>query len=400
MTHPSREWSEAKVRVALFTDTLADVNGPARFIQNVAAQARRRGLPLTILTSTRKPCPAEPNIINVPPRATLPLPRYPELALALPPLRRLLHHVRRLDPDVVHVSTPGPVGLLGVWAARALRRPLLGVYHTDFPAYVERLFRSPRLAGAARLAMRAFYSRFAGVFARSGEYARALERLGLPSDRILPLRPGIDTRLFSPLRREPAVWNTIPGARPDAVKVLYVGRVSVEKNLPLLVEVWRGVRAAAEAQLVVVGGGPYLDAMRKALEAHDAVFVGYRFGEELARLYASSDLFVFPSATDTLGQVVMEAQCSGLATLVSDRGGPREMVLDGSTGLVLPADDPRAWIEAIVALVRDEPRRRAMGHAAARHMRDYSIERSFDDWWSAHQHAARQADSGHTTRFP
>lgn len=388
------------MRVALFTDTLADVNGPARFIQNVAAQARRRGLSLTVLTSTRKPCPDEPNIINVPPRATLPLPRYPELALALPPPHRMMHHVRRLDPQVVHVSTPGPVGLLGVWAARALRRPLLGVYHTDFPAYVERLFRSPRLAGAARLAMRAFYSRFAGVFARSGEYARALERLGLPPDRILPLRPGIDTRLFSPLRRDPVVWDSIPGARSDAVKVLYVGRVSVEKNLPLLVEVWRGVRAAAEAQLIVVGGGPYLDTMRAALEGHDAVFAGYRFGEELARLYASADLFVFPSATDTLGQVVMEAQCSGLPTLVSDRGGPREMVLEGVTGRVLPADDARAWIDAIVALVRDGPRRRAMGHAASRHMREYSIERSFDDWWSAHRHAARQADSGHATRFP
>jgi glycosyltransferase involved in cell wall biosynthesis len=129
--------------------------------------------------------------------------------------------------------------------------------------------------------------------------------------------------------------------------------------------------------------------MRHALRGRDAVFAGYRFGEELARIYASADLFVFPSATDTLGQVVMESQSCGLAALVSDVGGPREMVLAGRTGLVLPAADVRHWVEAIVALVRDEPRRRAMGVAAARHMRQFSIERSFEDWWAAHERAAR-----------
>ncbi len=377
------------MRVALFSDTVADVNGPARFVRSLARQARDRGLHLTVLTSTRKPCPNEPNILNFPPLAALPLPRYPELALVLPPVGRMLRAARRLAPRVVHVSTPGPVGLVGLWSARRLGVPVLGVYHTDFPAYVERLFNSPRLGAAATAAMRAFYSRFDGVFARSGEYARALERVGVSSERVLPLRPGIDIALFSPDRRDPSVWDGIPGVRPHAVKVLYVGRVSIEKNLPMLVEAWRRVREVVEAQLIVVGGGPWLEAMRHALRGRDAVFTGYRFGEELARIYASADLFVFPSATDTLGQVVMESQSCGLAALVSDVGGPREMVLEGRTGLVLPAADVRYWVEAIVALVRDEPRRRAMGVAAARHMRQFSIERSFEDWWAAHERAAR-----------
>lgn len=383
--------TDRPVRVVLFSDTVADVNGPARFVQNVAEQARRRGLALTVLTSTRLRCPRESNIVNCDPIASLPMPRYPELRLVLPPVRSMLRLAARQAPDVIHVSTPGPVGLVGLLAAWRLRVPVLGVYHTDFPAYIDRLFNDDGLSALARGSMRAFYARFAGVFARSDDYAASLAAVGVPAERVLPLRPGIDTGLFSADQRDPSVWAGVPGVRPDAVKVLYVGRVSVEKNLPLLVEVWRGVRAAVgdRAQLIVVGGGPYLDRMRAALDGQGAVFAGYRFGSELARLYASSDFFVFPSVTDTLGQVVMESQSCGLPALVSDVGGPKEMVVDGATGLVLHGTDPRPWVREIVGLIADRPRRRAMGEAASRHMRAYSIERSFEHWWSAHACARR-----------
>lgn len=379
------------VRVVLFSDTVADVNGPARFVQNVAEQARRRGLALTVLTSTRKPCPRSPNILNFAPVAALPMPGYPELGLVVPPVRAMLREAARLSPDVVHVSTPGPVGLVGLLGAWRGGAPVLGVYHTDFPAYIDRLFDDAGLSALCRGFMRAFYSRFRGVFARSDDYGRALGAIGVEAERVLPLRPGIDTGLFSVDKRDPSAWAGVPGVRPDAVKVLYVGRVSVEKNLPMLAEAWRGVHAAVgdRAQLVVVGGGPYLERMRAELGGHGTVFAGYRFGEELARLYASGDLFVFPSLTDTLGQVVMESQSCGLATLVGDAGGPREMVVDGTTGLVLPGQDAGAWTRAVMALVGDGARRRAMGRAASRHMAAYSIERSFEEWWAAHERAAR-----------
>jgi glycosyltransferase involved in cell wall biosynthesis len=125
--------------------------------------------------------------------------------------------------------------------------------------------------------------------------------------------------------------------------------------------------------------------MRKDLEGPDAHFLGFRHGRELSEIYASSDLFVFPSTTDTLGQVVMESQCSGLPVIVTDRGGPKEVVRDGETGFVLPAASAHAWATAVGTLVRDEARRKSMGAAAERAVRPMSIAASFDQFWSVHE---------------
>lgn len=182
------------------------------------------------------------------------------------------------------------------------------------------------------------------------------------------------------------------------MRLLYVGRVSLEKNLPLLLRVWaeaatKMVRRGLSAELVVVGDGPYREEMERALGAtgvsETSRFLGFKYGEELRRVYASCDLFAFPSITDTLGQVVMEAQAAGLPVIVSDVGGPKEVVRHGETGLVLSAADPGAWVQAIVELVADGERRRAMGAAAAAFMREHTIEKSFEHFWGVHEDAVR-----------
>ncbi|GIW74389.1 MAG: hypothetical protein KatS3mg103_0911 [Phycisphaerales bacterium] len=172
--------------------------------------------------------------------------------------------------------------------------------------------------------------------------------------------------------------------------MLYVGRVSTEKNLPMLAAIWprvrrRALEAGVQAHLVVVGGGPYLEQMQAALAGQGAVFAGFKHGRELAELYASSDLFVFPSLTDTLGQVVLESQASGVPVVVADQGGPKEVVDDGRTGLVLPGRSPEAWVSAIADLVVDHGRRRAMGQAAQAWAKRFSIASSFEAFWSAHE---------------
>jgi glycosyltransferase involved in cell wall biosynthesis len=139
-----------------------------------------------------------------------------------------------------------------------------------------------------------------------------------------------------------------------------------------------------DAELVVVGDGPYLAAMREELRGHRAVFLGFRHGPELAMCYAGCDLFAFPSTTDTLGQVVMEAQASGLPVLVTDEGGPKEIVRDGVTGRVLRAD-PGLWAKEIAAMADDGERRGAMGDAAAGFMAGFPFERSFEHWWGVHR---------------
>ncbi|GJQ29001.1 MAG: hypothetical protein HBSAPP03_08850 [Phycisphaerae bacterium] len=377
-------------RVLLFTDTLADVNGVSRFIRDMAAEARRANRELIVFTSTNFPCEPAANLRVFPPIVAMPMPRYSNLELVLPPTRAMLAAARALHPDAVHVSTPGPVGLLGRFIARRLRVPLVGTYHTDFPAYVERLF--DESAGAiCHASMRAFYAPFERVLTRSRGFVPEVERLGVPRDRIAALTPGIRTETFSPSAHDPLLTGFTPGV----LRVLSVGRVSVEKNLPLLAQAWaladmRLREANVDAELVVVGDGPYRAEMERALRGTRHVFTGFRHDAALAATYAGADLFVFPSRTDTLGQAVMEAQASGLPAIVSDAGGPREIVVHGETGMIVPGERAAAWADAIVTLAIDAPRRAAMGRRAAEFMRAHSIRASFEHFWALHSEVIAQ----------
>lgn len=390
------------MRVVLFTDTLGDVNGVSRFIRNAAAQAAAGGRSLTVLTSTRFEIPAQPNLINVPPRLATRMPKYENLEIVLPPWRRMMAAARELAPDVVHVSTPGPVGTVGRIFARRRGLPLLGVYHTDFPAYADRLLDDPALTWTMTEVMRRFYRPFARIFTRSADYARRLKEMGIPCGRLKALRPGIDVQMFHPRHAAPGLWAGHAGAEAGSVKVLYAGRVSVEKNMPLLLRIWPRVRracaaAGAPAQLVLVGDGPYRRTMEAELARESpgsVLFLGFRYGAELSAIYASSDLFLFPSLTDTLGQVVMEAQASGLPVVVSDEGGPKEVTRDGRTGIVVPAADEAAWVRAVTGLVVDASRRRAMGEAARREMDGMTFAASFEHFWSVHEEVLAEARAG------
>jgi glycosyltransferase involved in cell wall biosynthesis len=256
------------MRVTLFTDTLGDINGVSRFIRNMAQAADRTGRDLHVITSTRFPTPHWPNVFNFEPVVAGTVPRYENLEVCLPPRRAIRQHLERFPPDVVHVSTPGPVGLVGRGAARRLGVPLLGVYHTDFPAYVDGLFDDAALTWTTAAFMRWFYKPFAAVFTRSADYVESLVRLGMAREQVLPLLAGVDTAAFDARYRDQRVWERFPGVDPLSVRVLYVGRVSVEKNLPFLAGVWGLVRGALEgsgrsAELIVVGDGPYRAAMEK-----------------------------------------------------------------------------------------------------------------------------------------
>lgn len=385
------------MRVLLFTDTLGDVNGVSRFIRNAAEQALSGGRDFTVITSTNFEVPEQPNIVNVRPLYATKMPKYENLELAFPPAIRMMEAARRLRPDVIHISTPGSVGLVGRMAAKRLKVPVAGVYHTDFPAYIERLFHHDSLTLGCEQYMRAFYRGFSAIFTRSEEYARSLTGLGMARDRLHTLRPGIRIEEFHPRFRDELAWSGV-GSPAGAVRFIYVGRVSVEKNLPMLTRVWREADRVLRgrgvvAELNIIGDGPYRGQMEEELRGARARFLGFRYGEELSALYAGAHVFVFPSTTDTLGQVVMESQASGMPVLVTDRGGPKEVVRDGETGFVLPAGDERAWVARVVDLASDERLRARMGRAAHEFMQGYSMQRSFEHFWSVHEqvHGARPA---------
>jgi len=393
LTGQLRPPSERGLKVGLFTDTLDEVNGVGRFLRDMGEQSAQLGRSLTIHTSSRSPRFALPYRKNFTPLLTMPLPCYAELSLSLPPVLEILEWADRQQFDVIHVSTPGPMGLCGMLAAKMLRVPLLGTYHTDFPAYAEKLTGDHRVSNGTRTYIEWFYRRPVTVLSRSRAYEMSLRELGVAGERIENLTPGVDTQKFSPARRDENVWRRNGVREPK--RLLYCGRISVEKNVDLVARVFADLhRSRGDVAMVFAGEGPHLGTLRERLAGLPAYFVGAQSDAELAALYASSDLLVFPSTTDTLGQVVLEAQASGLPALVSALGGPRELIEHDVSGLILPTTGPAAWGDAIAALLDDPPRRARMSEAAVRRMARYSLRNTFDQFWERHLNAAGDAEAG------
>ena len=218
-----------------------------------------------------------------------------------------------------------------------------GIYHTDFPQYVRILTDDNFLETLTWNFMKWFYEQLDLLYVNSEGYRRAWIDRGIAADKIRILPRGLDTTLFHPSRREPEFWQK-RGVPAGATVLLYVGRVSKEKDLDVIVSAWRRMdpeakQAADElaARLAFVGDGPYLKELRQLLP--DAVFTGVLAGLELARAFASSDVFLFPSTTDTFGNVILEALASGVPCVVSDQGGPKDLIVHGTTGFITRALD-------------------------------------------------------------
>jgi glycosyltransferase involved in cell wall biosynthesis len=377
------------MKLGVFTDTFDEINGVGRFIQDMCRQAQAAGRTMIVHTSTNNPTVVSPARKNFKPMLSRPLPYYPDQPLSIPPLAEVLEWADRQQFDAIHVHTPGPMGLCGWLVARMLRVPLLGTYHTDFPGYVQNLTGDYRSTTAATAYMKWFYGQTQSTFSRSKEYRGKLREMGFADEKLTMTLPGVDNEKFSPQARDPKIWET-RGIK-ETYKLFYAGRVSLEKNLPFLADAFKRLCAHRnDVALVIAGDGPYAAAMQQSLQGLPAYFLGYQNDTTLPGLYASSDLFVFPSKTDTLGQVVLEAQASGTPVLVSNIGGPREVTDDGITGLVLPAEDPTVWVAAIERLLNDSAERMRMGRSATLRMVRYSLKHAFESFWDEHVNAAQR----------
>ena len=336
-------------------------------LHRLAETAAERGVELDVITSTNAPTGRRRGAMNFQANAWRPLALSPDYPLVVPPIVDVLDYIEENDFTAIHVSTASGSGLVALLAAKLLHLPITGAFHTDLPRYAERLYPGTAVQKSTWRYVTWFYSMLDEVFAPSRATARDLVARGLDPRRVKVLPRWVDSDLFSPARTRPCGGAD---ASDDGKTVLvYAGRVAREKSVDLLAQAFRDVvDGGADARLVVAGDGPYRAEMELLLKGYPASFLGFIPQDELARVYASADLFVFPSSTDTCGLVVLEAQAAGLPAIVSDRGGPGELVLPGVTGLVVPGDDRAALVAAIRALVGDEPRRRAMGHAARDHV--------------------------------
>jgi glycosyltransferase involved in cell wall biosynthesis len=375
------------MKLGIFTDTFDEINGVGRFIQDMCRMARQHGRSVTVHTCTENPTVECPNRKNFAPLLNRPMPFYAAQPLTIPPIAEVLEWADRQQFDAIHVHTPGPMGLMGWLVAKMLRIPLLGTYHTDFPSYVQNLTGDYRLTTATVGWMKWFYGQTQLILSRSKMYRGTLKGLGFADEKLALTLPGVDNEKFNPQARDTKVWTSHRIQEP--FKLFYAGRVSLEKNLPFLADAFKRLcENRRDVALVVAGDGPYLEEMKKVLAGLPAYFLGIQNDVALPGLYASSDLFVFPSKTDTLGQVVIESQASGLPVLVSDHGGPQEVMGDGITGLVLPTEDPLVWVAAINDLLNDTAKRQRMSRSAVSRMARYALSNTFEVFWDEHFKAA------------
>jgi glycosyltransferase involved in cell wall biosynthesis len=289
--------------------------------------------------------------------AEIEVPFYAGLDVGIPSLPAIVDALAEGRYDLVHLPTPGPSGVAAALVARVMNLPIVGSYHTELAAYAGLRTGEGSIERAITGALRAFYGQCQEVLSPSPSADASLRALGIPAGRIGRWDRGVDLSIFDPDRR-------VEGAFTGEVNVLYAGRLTREKGADLLVDAFLAARDRdPRLHLVLAGGGPEEGPMRERLGV-DATFLGWLEGDELASAYASADLFLFASRTDTFGQVILEAQASGLPVVAVAEGGPIELVDDGRTGRLCPPE-PRALADAVVELAEDRALRERLGGAGA-----------------------------------
>ena len=289
----------------------------------------------------------------------LPIPRYPDLRFGLPARRRLHQRWSQQRPDAIYVATEGPLGWSALQAARRLGIPVASGMHTRFDDYMQR-YGFSWLAPLALGWMRRFHNQAHTTLVPTAELRRFLSNRGF--ERVQELGRAVDCQLFDPARRDQALRRQW-GADSDHPVLIHVGRLAAEKNLSLLVTSVRAVqKEQPHARCVLVGDGPERAALQ--LAHPDFLFVGVQLDEALARHFASADLFLFPSQSETFGNVTLEAMASGVATVAFDYGAAKEYIASGVHGITVPQHDENGFIEQAVRLAVDGELRRQLAASA------------------------------------
>ena len=289
----------------------------------------------------------------------LPIPRYPHLRMGLPATARLLKRWTAQRPDVVHIATEGPLGWSALRAARRLSLPVSSDFRTNFHAYSQH-YGIGFLCGPIAAYLRHFHNHTHATMVPTEAMRQALTTDGFQGLRVVSR--GVDTQQFSPAHRSEALRRQW-GAAPDDLVVLHVGRLAAEKNLGLLLRSFAALqRHQPSARLVLVGDGPLRAELQR--QCPGAILAGQRRGEELAAHYASADLFLFPSLTETFGNVTPEAMASGLPVLAFHRAAAAELIDQGVNGRTVHEEDEQAFVHTAVALAQDVTQRKALGRQA------------------------------------
>jgi glycosyltransferase involved in cell wall biosynthesis len=350
------------LRISVVTETFPpEVNGVAATIANFVHGLRAREHVVQVVRPRQSKEADRRDDDQQVLTAGVPIPRYPHLKMGLPARRALVNLWKLRRPDVVHVVTEGPLGWSAVQAAATLRLPLCSDFRTNFHSY-SRHYGIGWLQRPILAYLRKFHNRTQRTMVPTEALREQLAAAGFRNLHVVAR--GVDTALFHPSRRSEALRRAW-GVRPGSPAVIHVGRLASEKNLGVLGSAYEILKARDPGLVFVfVGDGP----ARGELQARcpGAVFAGLRTGVDLAQHYASGDVFLFPSTTETFGNVTTEAMASGLAVVAYDYAAANALIENGTNGLLAPLDDEQAFLFLASELVRDPRAAERIGAAARR----------------------------------
>lgn len=360
------------VRLALFSDTYPpQMNGVSRTLERLVMTARERGAAVRVFTTTDPELQATD--VDVVRWNSVPFWAYPQVRLSAPRVAAARAALAAWQPNLVHVATEFGVGIAGRAAATSLRLPLVTSYHTSFSAYAE-FYRLGALAGLGWRYFRWFHSAAARTFTPTDAIKAEVEAHGFRNVGVWGR--GVDGERFDPSFRD-MTWRREHGIADDALVVLYVGRIAREKGLEHALHAMHELaRDTPTIRFVFVGDGPYTDELRAAAPS-GAIFTGRLSGRPLSTAYASSDVFLFPSVTDTFGNVLLEAMASGLVVIAADAGNTRELV-GNERGVIVPVAQPGAIAGALRQLANDPAARARIRDAS----RQWARERTWAHVWN------------------
>ncbi len=367
------------LRVALVADAVGGMHG----VTHTLDELRERGVPGFEVEVVGTDASVDRRLSAV---AEVDIPFYAGLKVGVPSLPAIVETLSEGRYDLVHLCSPGPSGAAAAVIARVMGVPVMGSYHTELAVYAGLRSQDPGLELAARMAIAAFYGQCRRVLSPSAASDDVLRGMGIGEDRIGRWDRGVDLSRFSPQRR-------VEGLMPGAITVLYAGRLTNEKGADLLADAFLAARERdPRLHLALAGGGPEEDMLRERLGEH-ATFLGWLEGNELAVAYASADIFLFASRTDTFGQVLLEAQASGLAVVAVAEGGPISIVTDRATGRLCPPD-AHALAAAVTELADQPSQRERLARTALEAVGERTWERSLQRLADGYRRALDPADQG------
>ena len=357
------------MRLSLVTETyFPQVNGVSRTLDRLVRYCSAQGDDIQLLVPRYAQQPELPDGVEKFDWRAFALPFYREVVIPLATPAGIRRQLASFRPDLVHVATEGPFGWSALKAAEKLRCPIVSSYHTHFPQYLQ-LYGAGMLAPLAWRYLRGFHNRTRMTYCPAPSTQRLLLEHGFEAVDVWGR--GVDSERFHPGKRDLELRRSL-GIHDDELVFAYAGRLAAEKNLEILMQAWRQLTNPG-CRLLLIGDGPLRQRLEELADQR-VVFAGYRRGEELARVYASSDVFVFPSLSETFGNVVLEAMASGLPAIAFDVSGPGDIIRPGETGVLVEIDNVSRFCDAMRTMVFESDVRVAQGRLA----RSYAETQSWD----------------------